>query len=117
MAEALGIENPNGPSSIKIATAVMKLDSAKTVKAKNGDGSGSRSGTAHYLVLAHGTAQVPGRRTTANMLAFPPLRLPGLLTRGCPLVSPALLAAHRLSANCPLRALSLKSPSIFLPVG
>lgn len=55
MAEALGIENPNGPSSIKIATAVMKLDSAKTVKAKNGDGSGSRSGTAHYLVLAHGT--------------------------------------------------------------
>ena len=30
MAEALGIENPNGPSSIKIATAVMKLDSAKT---------------------------------------------------------------------------------------
>ena len=62
-------------------------------------------------------AQVPGRRTTANMLAFPPLRLPGLLTRGCPLVSPALLAARRLSANCPLRALSLKSPSIFLPVG
>lgn len=56
MAEALGIENPNGPSSIKIATAVMKLDSAKTVKAKNGDGSGSRSGTAHYLVLAHGTS-------------------------------------------------------------
>lgn len=55
MAEALGIENPNGSSSIKIATAVMKLDSAKTVKAKNGDGSGSRSGTAHYLVLAHGT--------------------------------------------------------------
>lgn len=55
MAEALGVENPNGPSSIKIATAVMKLDSAKTVKAKNGDGSGSRSGTAHYLVLAHGT--------------------------------------------------------------
>lgn len=55
MAEALGIENPNGPSSIRIATAVMKLDSAKTVKAKNGDGSGSRSGTAHYLVLAHGT--------------------------------------------------------------
>lgn len=55
MAEALGIENPNGPSSIKIATAVMKLDSAKTVKAKNGDGSGSRSGMAHYLVLAHGT--------------------------------------------------------------
>lgn len=55
MAEALGIENPNGPSSIKIATAVMKLDSAKTVKAKNGDGSGSRSGTAHYLVLTHGT--------------------------------------------------------------
>lgn len=55
MAEALGIENPNGPSSIKIATAVMKLDSAKTVKAKNGDGSGSRSGTAHYLVLAYGT--------------------------------------------------------------
>lgn len=55
MAEALGIENPNGPSSIKIATAVMKLDRAKTVKAKNGDGSGSRSGTAHYLVLAHGT--------------------------------------------------------------
>ena len=55
MAEALGIKNPNGPSSIKIATAVMKLDSAKTVKAKNGDGSGSRSGTAHYLVLAHGT--------------------------------------------------------------
>lgn len=53
-------------------------------------------------------AQVPGRRTTANTLAFPPLRLLGLLTRGCLLVSLALLAVHRLSASCPLRALSLK---------
>ncbi len=73
MAEALGIENPNGPSSIKIATAVMKLDSAKTVKAKNGDGSGFLA-AARLITLYWRTerAQVLGRRTTANMLAFPP---------------------------------------------
>lgn len=55
MAKGLGISNPNGSSSYKSASAVLKLDSAVSVTAKNGDGSGSRSGTANYILLAGGS--------------------------------------------------------------